>query len=101
MILGIGCDIVEHERVNLKIAPKVLSEGELKTFEASNRKVEFLASRFAAKEAIIKATNKKYLLKDISLSNLDNGKLVSNIEGIHVTISHERKYSVAMAVWED
>lgn len=101
MINGIGIDIVEHERVNLKIASRVLSTNEYHEFEQSKRQTEFLASRFAAKEAVIKATNKKYLLKDIEFWNLDSGKLVCNIENIHVSISHEKKYSVAMAVWEE
>ncbi len=101
MINGIGIDIVEHERVNLKIASRVLSTNEYHEFEQSKRQTEFLASRFAAKEAVIKATNKKYLLKDIEFWNIDSGKLVCNIENIHVSISHEKKYSVAMAVWEE
>ncbi len=101
MIKGIGIDIVEHERVNLKLAPRVLSTNEYQEFTNTKRQIEYFASRFAAKEAVIKATNKKYLLRDIEFKNLESGKLVSNIEGIHVSISHEKKYSVAMAVWEE
>ncbi len=101
MIKGIGTDIVEHKRVNLKIARKVLTTSEYAEFEVRKNKVEFLASRFAAKEAIIKASNKKYLTKDIELTNLSSGKLVCNIKNMHVTISHERNYSTAMAIWEE
>ncbi len=101
MIKGIGIDIVEHERVNLKLAARVLSTNEYQEFVNTKRQIEYFASRFAAKEAVIKATNKKYLLRDIEFKNLESGKLVSNIEGIHVSISHEKKYSVAMAVWEE
>ncbi len=101
MIKGIGIDIVEHERVNLKLAARVLSTNEYREFENTKRQIEYFASRFAAKEAVIKATNKKYLLRDIEFKSLESGKLVSNIEGIHVSISHEKKYSVAMAVWEE
>ncbi len=100
MIKGIGTDIVEHERVNLNIARKVLSINEMKEFASTSNQVEFLASRFAAKEAIIKASDKKYLIGDIELSNTESGKLICNIEGMHITISHERKYSTAFAVWE-
>ncbi len=101
MIKGIGIDIVEHERVNLKLAARVLSTNEYQEFKNTKRQIEYFASRFAAKEAVIKATNKKYLLRDIEFKSLESGKLVSNIEGIHVSISHEKKYSVAMAVWEE
>ncbi len=101
MIKGIGTDIVEHERVNINIARKVLTESEMTLFNQSPNKVEHLASRFAAKEAIIKATNRKYLMSDIELSNTASGKLVCNIAGVHITISHERKYSTAFAIWEE
>ncbi len=101
MIKGIGIDIVEHERVNLKIASRVLSASEYQEFENTNRKVEYLASRFAAKEAVIKATNKEYLMKDIEFKNTKTGQLVCNIANIHISISHEKKYSVASAIWEE
>lgn len=100
MIKGIGTDIVEHERINLKIARKILTSKEMIQFNSAANQVEFLASRFAAKEAIIKASNKQFLISDIELCNLASGKLVSNIDGMHVTISHEKKYSTAFAVWE-
>mgnify|MGYP000008657312 CR=1 FL=1 len=38
-------------------------------FDKKSNKEEFLASRFAAKEAIVKATNKKYLFNDIIIVN--------------------------------
>lgn len=100
MIKGIGCDIVDHSRINLNLANKLLTKNEFNIFKKKRNKVEYLASRFAAKEAIIKATNKIYLCKDIELINDDNGKLLCNIQGISITISHEKSYSVAFALWE-
>lgn len=63
MIKGIGLDIVELERVEKimkrtnSFAQKVLTERELEIFDqlSETRKVEFLAGRFAAKEAYSKA----------------------------------------------
>ena len=63
MIRGIGLDIVELERVKKIIkrtssfAKKVLTDRELAIFDglSESRKVEFLAGRFAAKEAYSKA----------------------------------------------
>ena len=63
MIRGIGLDIVELERVEKimkrtkSFEKKVLTERELAIFQtlSPRRKVEFLAGRFAAKEAYSKA----------------------------------------------
>ncbi len=100
MIKGIGCDIVEHERINLKIAKKVLVGVEKEQFKSSKNKVEFLASRFAIKEAIIKATNKQTLMNDIIITNGISGEPICNIQDILITVSHEKKYSMAIAIWE-
>jgi len=101
MIKGIGTDIVNHQRINEKIAKTFLSEKELQVLKNKKDKITYIASRFAAKEAIIKATNKKYLMRDIEISNLENGKPTCNIKGIHLTIAHEKEYSIAYAIWSD
>ncbi len=104
MILGIGTDIVEHRRINLKIAKRLLTENEYKHYLNLNQeiRVEYLASRFAAKEAIVKATNKKYVVNQIEILNTISGKpYCSNIDGIQLSISHEREYSVAFAIYEN
>ncbi len=102
MVKGIGTDIVAHNRINLKIANKILTANELEIYNNlnDNLKLEHLASRFAAKEAIIKATNKQFNLSSIEILNKESGKPYSNIEGISLSISHEKDYSVAFAIWE-
>ncbi|ARK21395.1 MULTISPECIES: holo-ACP synthase [Sporosarcina] len=63
MIQGIGLDIVELDRVarldgrNSKFRERILSERELHVYEtlSGHRKIEYLAGRFAAKEAFSKA----------------------------------------------
>lgn len=63
MIKGIGLDIVELERIakimkrTSSFKKKILTERELAIFEtlSGTRQVEFLAGRFAAKEAYSKA----------------------------------------------
>lgn len=62
MIHGIGTDIVRVARIqdNLdrfgrKFAQRILTAGELDEFDATNRPAHFLARRFAAKEAAVKA----------------------------------------------
>ncbi|PID22087.1 holo-ACP synthase [Sporosarcina sp. P3] len=63
MIQGIGLDIVELNRIarldnrNAKFRERILSEMELRVYEtlSGHRKTEYLAGRFAAKEAFSKA----------------------------------------------
>lgn len=63
MIRGIGLDLVELDRVarldgrNGKFRERILSARELQVYEtlSSHRKTEYLAGRFAAKEAFSKA----------------------------------------------
>ncbi len=102
MIIGVGTDIIKHSRVNLKIAKKLFTEAEMEKFSdiSEELKLEHVASRFAAKEAIIKATNKQFLFNDIEITNDDSGKPVCNIDGIELSISHEQDYSVAFAIYQ-
>jgi holo-[acyl-carrier protein] synthase len=62
MIFGIGTDLLEIARVERvwnrfgeRFATRVLLDEELELFAASPNRVRFLAMRFAAKEAIVKA----------------------------------------------
>lgn len=63
MIMGIGLDLVELDRIaksiqrSEKFAKRILTERELEIFDTLSeyRKIEFLAGRFAAKEAYSKA----------------------------------------------
>ncbi len=100
--MEIGVDIVDHDRVNLNIAKKILTKNEYEQYENISNidsQKEYLCSRFAAKEAIIKATNKKYMFKDIEVLRTDERATV-NIEGIKLSISHEKKISIAFCRYE-
>lgn len=61
MIYGIGTDILDISRIETalartpKLAQRILTKQELAGFEASSQPVRFLAKRFAAKEAAVKA----------------------------------------------
>jgi holo-[acyl-carrier protein] synthase len=62
MIFGIGTDVVQQERVRLvhekfgdRFVERLLLPAELAAFHRYKRPVRFLAMRFAAKEAIVKA----------------------------------------------
>ena len=62
MIFGIGTDVVQQERVRLvhekfgdRFVERLLLPAEREAFGRYKRPVRFLAMRFAAKEAIVKA----------------------------------------------
>ena len=76
---------------------------------SESRKLEYLASRFAAKEAIIKAINKEKLsfsYKDVSILNDNNGapfvKFNFNVDfDILISLSHSDVNSIAFAIMMD
>ena len=124
MIYGIGTDIVNIERIkrlidlyNIKFIRRILSEPEIALLPAVNSH-NFIAGRFAAKEAVIKAmgerhnlayneieilrdhNNKPYFnnvqkIKDILISHSSTTQLI-----IHVSISHDGDYAAAFAIIE-
>lgn len=62
MIFGVGADILKVERIEQvyrrhgeRFVERLLLPAELRAFQADARPVRFLAMRFAAKEAIVKA----------------------------------------------
>lgn len=106
--MKVGIDIVEIDRVRKSISDsflrRVLSKEEIeysKDFK-EKRKVEFVAGRFACKEAIIKC------LSDYELPNFSDLNIVNNEKGkpeirykdynIEVSISHEINYACAIAL---
>lgn len=125
MIIGIGTDIVEVERIERSLArnpqrfaQRILSENEYTKFKESKFPERFLAKRFAAKEAFAKALGtgigNGLNLCDIELSNSKLGKpvisYIGNNEKIlgalkpetssHISISDEKHYAIAFVVIE-
>lgn len=74
MIIGIGTDIVEIKRLKEKkdvLSKRILSEKEYAqyvTYEGV-RQEEYLAGRFAAKEAVFKAIDKDLVISQIEILN--------------------------------
>lgn len=108
MIHGIGCDIVQINRLLDKqddFANKILTSNEKNVYDTyhKQRQLEFLAGRFAAKEAIFKALHDPSLtLSMLEVLPDETGRPICNIQGyvIHLSISHEKDYAVAYAVCE-
>lgn len=104
----IGTDIVYIPRFENQpeLANKILSPKELDIYNSLNgkRKTEFIAGRFAAKEALLKAigtgvgTPSSISLKDISvLPNEYGAPIVHGIDA-YISISHDHDYVVAVAL---
>lgn len=115
MITGIGIDIIELNRIEemivrqKKFIDRILTVVEKGDFEklSDRRKVEFLAGRFAAKEAYAKAVGtgigKELSFLDIEVQSNELGKpLFSKPKNTsaHLSISHSREYAVAQVVIE-
>jgi len=106
-MIGIGTDIVDIKRIRKALSnsflQKVLSPYEIKLCSnfRSERIIEFVAGRFAAKEAIIKALSDYEIPKmaNITISNNEYGKPIVKYKNynILVSISHEKEYAVAVA----
>ncbi|MCF0114231.1 MAG: holo-ACP synthase [Erysipelotrichaceae bacterium] len=101
---GIGIDIVDIRRLNVqdeRLVAKVLSDEEIEVFNqlSDRRKAEFLAGRFAVKEALYKA-GCRLGFKEVTCLNDETGKPYLNIENTMVSISHEKDYCTAMVVIE-
>ena len=124
MIYGIGTDVVEVSRITEALnkfgdnfAKKILSEEEFLIFQKNNVKENFLAKRFAAKEAFAKALGTGFRgevnFKSIIINNNELGrpniKLKKNlsiflkkkkIRFCHLTISDEKNIAVAFVILE-
>lgn len=105
MIKGIGIDIVDLKRVAKqlnKLSERILTPGEITQYLGFSeiRKIEYLAGRFAAKEAYYKASGDRSLgFKDIEIIDDEFGIPHINKKGF-ISISHERDYAVAVVVIE-
>ncbi|MEG0273982.1 holo-ACP synthase [Amedibacillus sp. YH-ame10] len=108
MMIGIGCDIVEIKRIAKAMEKEgflhILTSNELALFQhyKGSRRAEWLAGRFAAKEAIYKAIHKEYpcVISDIEILCDEDGAPVCTFTNCDVSISiaHEHEYAIAYAV---
>ncbi|HHU56014.1 MAG TPA: holo-ACP synthase [Acholeplasmataceae bacterium] len=109
MIKNIGVDIIENERFKSfledeKKLNRILSKDEinqLNTFTAESRKLEYIAGRFATKEALVKA-GLKFNFPEISILNHPDGKpyLLGDTkkDKVLISISHNRSITVSFVV---
>lgn len=100
MIYGIGTDIVRISRIqdNLdkygeRFVSRVLAEEEIPEFEQALKKANFLAKRFAAKEAIVKAMGTGFIdgltLNQFVIGHDDKGKPTLSYVGRALKLKEE------------
>jgi holo-[acyl-carrier protein] synthase len=128
VIYGIGADVIEIVRIEdamrrngRRFAERILGDRELERYEQrtqryARRGLVFLATRFAAKEAISKALGlgmrHPMTWRSVEILNAPSGKPVAVMHGalhafvaerglsVHVSVSDERAYAVAYAIAE-
>ncbi|MCP8971251.1 holo-ACP synthase [Ectobacillus ponti] len=115
MIIGIGMDIIELDRIAsmLERQPKfllrVLTEKERTRAGqlSGHRQVEYVAGRFAAKEAYAKALGtgigKELSFLDLEVTPDERGKPVMRGPApylTHVSITHSRQFAAAQVILE-
>ena len=118
MIKGIGMDLIELNRIqtsidrNKRFIDRVLTEKEKKTYvllTSQKRRVEYVAGRFAAKEAFAKAVGTgigRLSFQDMDVMNDEHGApfiIVKGYEDINIflSITHSRDYAAAQVVLEE
>ena len=106
MILGMGVDIVQNERMAVGLAPRTLTPAELEIMGTRRDKLSFLAGRWAAKEAAKKACPWISGWDQVEILNGPTGEPLITVQGLpngetlHVSISHEREYAVGVVIRE-
>ena len=121
MIIGIGTDIVQLDRIRSALgrrgdalARRLLADSEWQHYQRRTDQVRFLAKRFAAKEAALKAlgTGLRQGIRwhEVSVINDELGKPALIFSGVagkivaasrcHLSISDEQDYALAFVIIE-
>ena len=119
MIFGIGCDIIEIQRIaetDERFLDKHFTESERDLFEKKKNAPQTIAANFAAKEAFSKALGtgvRGFSLRDVEVLRDEMGKPYINvydgaaeicknigISNIFVSLSHSKELAVGYVVLE-
>lgn len=105
--MNIGTDILYIPRLekilNNAFINKVYTKKEIEIANSQLVPLHFYATRFAAKEAIIKATNGRYDFKEIEILKDIDGKPLANIVNkpeikISISLSYDNDYAIAFCI---
>lgn len=124
MIVGIGVDLVHVPRIETilsehggKFIQRIMTESEIEAFQQAAKPAEFVAARFAAKEAAAKALGTGFrsglsylhirvindewhrpivLFSEVAQQLAEQLK----VSHTHLTITHEKRYALANVILE-
>ena len=110
--MDIGIDLIEVKRIkqlvkNKRFVERVFTAGEVKYCNSKKNYGQHYAVRFAAKEAVWKALNRKELShKDITVINDLSGKPKIKLsakynhleKGLFISLTHTKEYASAVAI---
>ncbi|HVM97054.1 MAG TPA: holo-ACP synthase [Candidatus Acidoferrales bacterium] len=121
MIVGIGVDIVEVERIESALSnprtgarfrERVFTPNEVAYCERRRNSQESYSARFAAKEAVMKALGRAYGWREIEVARLDGPPTVVlygrasrraaelGVTRFHLALSHTAQTAIAYVVAE-
>ena len=96
--MRVGVDLVEHKDIenrDERFIRRILTSFELSYFQTitnKKRRIEYLSSRFACKEAVFKCYKTGLTFQDITIKNEENGApyvLIKNKkEELQISLSH-------------
>ncbi len=108
MIVGLGIDIVDIERIksklenNQKLKEHIFSKSEINYCEKQRNKMEHYAARFAAKEALLKALgsglNSEIKLHESEIVNEKSGKPLFNFMNESKKIIESGNYKILVSL---
>ncbi len=103
----LGIDLVEHKDMEYKeerFIKRILTLKELEYYykiTSKKRRIEYLSSRFACKEAIFKCFKTGLSFLDITILNDEFGApyalIKDKVSKIELSLSHTDNYSIAVA----
>lgn len=113
MIIGIGLDVIELERIekavqrNPKFVNRILTPTEKEHYSklSERRQIEFLSGRFAAKEAYAKARGTgigTLSWQHIEVKSVKGKPMIASFpnEKVHVSITHTKSLAAAQVIIE-
>jgi len=121
MILGIGVDIIDVERIEAALAhpntgarfrARVFTDGEVAYCSRRRNAAESFAARFAAKEAMMKALGRAYGWREIEVirgkgaptlrlhGRAQQRAAAVGIRHIHLSLSHSATLAIAYVIAE-
>ena len=110
MILGVGTDIIEIDRIKRAMdntsgfLERIFTDKEIKYLSENSNRIESIAGNFAVKEAVSKALGtgiRGFTFKEIEVSENVRKLIKAKDYLFNVSISHNKTMAIAFVVLEE